>query len=458
MFEINHKLWVGAHTFYNHYKNKPETSSKNLCEDYSWRKRLLNSPNGDLLVKNSLFNDLNNSSKIYLAHVTYSVKDIIESGYVYPSGGCLVGSVYCLPVTKCRDGLRMHNLGSYIYNKEAPMTSNKNNIKPDVLLFEIDNTLSPKKLIGIDYLKLGNNHYNIYRSLEYLLSIKERNNLHEIILKKIKNSTNFLSLSNYYYHNNNQKVDCVKFLDLYIETIDNLPILGYLYFEVVSEYIMLFQDNKEATRFHKLGEFYNPSYKDLMFNLFPDLSKNFKLDFFKPKFEMICHYIKENGLFKNFDEMQMLKYICERLIFLSNVRLFNNNETLINFDHLNWGFDEISPIIHPLVGQIIHRELRTFNRYPDFYFYFDQLKALQVWNYWNYMDVVTPFNGVIPKGEIGINPASTKLEYKVFLCDVYNENNNLFLKKKGLVDVKIAAKLIDFKLSFMRKQNKNCLK
>lgn len=48
IFEKNHKQWENAHMFYDDYKRNPIASSKNVTEDYFWRKKILNSPNGEL--------------------------------------------------------------------------------------------------------------------------------------------------------------------------------------------------------------------------------------------------------------------------------------------------------------------------------------------------------------------------------------------------------------------------
>ena len=457
ILETNYKQWGEAHIFYNVHNYKSVSSSKNAVEEYNWMKKISNSPNGQLFEKNCFFNSLCTSNKIYLAHITYNLKEILNCGYIYSSGGCLVGSIYCIPLTKSENGLRMHNLGSYIYTKEAPLAS-KIRKKPDIVLFEIEIPFSSKNLIGIDYLKLGNNHFNIYKSLEYLLSSRERFDLQEIILTRIKRSIEYLSTSNYYYHTNYRDIDYSEFLNLFIKTIDELPILGYFYFEVISEYLMLFQDGKDATKYNKLGEFYNPSYKNLMFKLYPSLAGNFKLNLFKPSFKTLCKYIEDNRLFKIFNAKQMLKYLCEKLIFLSTARLINNVEKATSWGNLQWNFDSLLEIAQPLVGHIIHRELRTFDRYPDFYFYFDQIKALQVWNYWNHMDIAIPFSGLIPKGEVGINPAYPNLKYKVFKSDVYKKDNDCFISPKNEINIKIAPKLVNLKSSFMRKPNFDCLK
>ena len=140
----------------------------------------------------------------------------------------------------------------------------------------------------------------------------------------------------------------------------------------------------------------------------------------------------------------------EKLIFLTNARLLSKRTKLTNWNKLTWDFESLSDFAAPLIGHLIHRELRSFGRYPDFYFYFDQYKALQIWNYWNYMDIVIPFNGVIPKGEIGINPAYPNLKYNTYIGEVENKNEHTFLHPKKQIQLDITPKLVDLKFTFMR--------
>lgn len=446
-------MWAEGHVFYNMFEHEPDYKSpKYALEEYKWRKRLLEeSPNGKLLVSNSLFNSLRDSKKIYLAHTTCSLDKILKSGCLYSSGGCLIGSIYCSPITKEGTRLRLHNLGKYIVDIETPLVYKDCPKKVDTLIFEIQLSGSGSNhnnFIGIDYLRLGKVHYSIYKELEYLLSCEERFDLHNLIINRIKSSLEYLSLcSSHFYHRLN--LDPKTFLDLFVRSIDSLPILGYIYFEAISEYLMLYQDNEQAKIYANLGEFYNPSYKNLMYSLQPLLKKQYKLSYFKPSLRELIQYVEGNKLFTKFDAGHMTGYLADRLVFLTNVRLFDLNKKPIDWFNLRWDFENLVESAEPLVGHLIHRELRNFGRYPDFYFYFDQNKALQVWNYWNHMDVVIPFNGVIPKGEVGINPAYPDLKYKVYLGKVVSNSEFSYVEPVRPLKLDIVPRLVDQRFSRM---------
>ena len=266
--------WSNSHIFYGQFDNSPKKEfCKELKDEYLWRENMSSdSINGGLIRNNSFFNGLKSNNKQFLAHITYGLDDILNSKSLFASGGCLVGSIYSTPLNLENNRFRMHNLGEYIFDKEASILGQKKDSKvPDILIFEIDETpLWNSHLIGIDYLGLGEIHTLIYKDLEYLLSVQERFNLQETINRRVKKSMDFLSLcSSIYYGNYNVNPDL--FIQCYTQTIPNLTILGYIYFEVISEYVMLFQDTKISQIYKDLGELYSPSYKNLMYDLQPGL-------------------------------------------------------------------------------------------------------------------------------------------------------------------------------------------
>jgi len=149
-----------------------------------------------------------------------------------------------------------------------------------------------------------------------------------------------------------------------------------------------------------------------------------------------------------------VSYVVDRLIFLTNARLLSCESELIDWSRFKWNFDNLSRHATPLVGHLIHRELRSFGRYPNFYFYFDQYKALQVWNYWNSMDIALPFNGIIPKGEIGINPAHADLNYKIYTCKAKHDLDKTYLEINKRINIDIEPRMVNLKFIFMRSKDK----
>lgn len=454
--------WSEAHVFYNLFTHKPAgDSSRDLLNEYKWRMEAMAAPNGSLLTENSVFDLLRKNNKLYFLHVTPNLKKILENGSIYSSGGCLMGAVYATPLFQDKGRLRLHNLGKYIYEKEAPRalyySGSKN--KLDGLVVEV---VLPRgnheNLIGIDYTKLGKVHLNIYRELEYLLSFEERLRIYKILIDKTRKSMAYLDLvHNAYFYD--REIDPEEFFRLFVAAVENLPILGYLYFEVVAEYLLLFQDCPSAIDRKKIGEFCNFTYKDLMFDFFPSLLKSTSLSIFSPSIERLAGYIEKKKIISNLDRKKMVDYMARRLTFLTNTRLLNsdNPDTAIHWLAMKWDFEHLTTVAPGLLGHLIHRELRNFGRYPDFYFYFDQFKALQAWNYWNHMDIAIPFNGFIPKGETGINPAATNLKYKIYSAKITSDKIFSFAEPQAELPVKLVPRLVDIRFTTMRsKAGKHC--
>lgn len=445
---------ASAHVFYDDYLADSSEGHLESCSELEWRKELLKTPNGHLLTKNSFFDSMNNDVT-WLAHVTSSLDKIEESGVLYPSGGCLVGSVYSVPAYALRDGsFRMHNLGEWIYFKEAPIAMGDKASDLDILLFKIKQPQHRNTHpIGIDYTKLGQFHFENYMELRYLLTRKERHELEDVIEQRIKHSAGFLSEANRLVLQGELSFEeSVAFIDKYCRYVKELPILGYFYFETLVDYILYFQDDDVSRRFAEKGEFYNHYYKLVAKDINATLYKRFKLSSFAASSEKIIailrRYTDQGLIFKAFDEAHFMKFVARRLLFMIHSRLMTNhtaNHSVASIVSLH----EVTNDYAPLIGHLIHRELRSFNRFPDFYYYFDQVKALRVWNYWNHHGITVPFNGILPKGEIGINPTYIdETKYSIYHAKSVDDKGTLAIDRE--LDVRIASRLIELKHTLMR--------
>ncbi|MEV4561254.1 hypothetical protein AB0K51_30290, partial [Kitasatospora sp. NPDC049285] len=270
-FLNSYELWADAHAFFGAslVPTLPNTDDPLGVQKAAWTDRLaLGTPNGHLLRRNALFDALASGGKLHLLHVTHALEKISQDGVLYPSGGCLVGSIYCAPLTATNCGFRPHNLGSYVLTREAPAFLAKigqPDHAPTPLIFELN--LPPQAysgLAGVDYLRLGSIHLAIYTHLEYLLSKAERHQLRETVVSRVKNSTAFLALAAAIAYQG-ATVEPADFLRQLDATIPRLPILGYLFFEALSEYVMLHSTSSRTRRLAELGEFNNWLYKEMLF-------------------------------------------------------------------------------------------------------------------------------------------------------------------------------------------------
>ncbi|MER6302211.1 hypothetical protein ABT247_21985 [Kitasatospora sp. NPDC001539] len=447
-------LWADAHAFFDSAL-LPDAGQHGplAAQTASWHKRLTDeTPNGSLLRKNALFDSLSSDGKLHLLHVTHALEEISEEGVLYPSGGCLVGSIYCAPLTATEHGFRMHNLAAYVLTKEAPASLAKVGLSgraPTPLIFEI--TTPPQAyrgLAGVDYLRLGSIHLQIYTDLEYLLSKTERHHLRETVVGRIKNSAAFLALAAGIVYQGST-VTTEGFFQLLDAAIQRLPILGYLYFEALAEYLMLHSTSERTRQLADLGEFNNWLYKEMLFASLPDMAGKFNLARFRPRPQELATLLQ--GVDPTIDADHARSYLVERISYLVAARLFTSGQVPEAWHRTRWEFDSLATQLGPLLGHLIHRELRSFGRYPDFYFYFDQHKALQAWNYWNHMDIVAPFNGTMPKGEIGINPAYPNLDYRVWRAEPDSAGH---LHPTEQLALSIAPRLVDIKYTLMRNSSR----
>ena len=406
--------------------------------------------NSALLTNNSFFRLTRNQKKIYLIHTTKNKDRILADGFLYPSSGCLMGSVYLVPGMEQTDGtIRVHNLGAYYYQREAPLTLKLTNKSKNLSIFIIE-LIAPDDTkigtMGVNYLKFGKLHLDIYKKLTYLLNTKERNCLEEITSKKILKSLDFL-LNIADYEQRSSIGSKKKFFLALRKNVQNIPILGYVYFEALNKTMMLHQDDPMSKKYAELGEFYNWHYKDLMTYLYPYFFYNFNLGTFNPDFEKILGYISDNKLISHKDAFvedfyaQVFRLVKEAI----NMPTSKISKRAVHVE-------DFSPDYEHLLGHMIHRELRNFDRYPNFYFYFDQIKALEMWNFWNQNHVIIPFNSIIPKGEIGLNPAHlNNFKYKIYDAEnIHEKNGALFIEKGKVQQIQVATRLVDHRHLFLR--------
>jgi hypothetical protein len=342
----------------------------------------------------------------------------------------------------------MHNLGAYVLDKEAPASVARTGPPgrtPTPLVFEVTLPAQAYRgLAGIDYLRLGSIHLQIFSRLEYLLSKAERYRLRETIVSRAKNSTAFLALAAAITYED-ARVTPESFLGVLHDAIPRLPILGYLYFEALAEYLMLHSTTPRTARRAEAGEFDNWLYKDMLFASFPHMAGRFDLARFRPRPRDLDALLRRAD--RGVDTAHARAYLTERISYLAAARLFTPGQVPGAWHRTRWEFDGLTRRLGPLLGHLIHRELRGFGRYPDFYFYYDQHKALQAWNYWNHLDIVVPFNGTFPKGEVGINPAYPDLRYRVWRAERDGAGR---LHPAEELALTIAPRLVDIKHTLMR--------
>lgn len=391
--------WDHAHTDYTMPVQRRSPAS--LAESESdWRRYLEGSaPNGWLIRENTMAAALASGRPIYLLHVTRDIDAIRTSRQLHVSTGCLVGALYCSQLTSEREGLRPHNLGAYLMRTKPATTP---------MIFEVapDAPIRPK---GVDYLHLGSIHLRTYLRYESFLTPAEHDQLNRTVLAGLRAAAPFLDVA---LHNAaGQATAAPQFIDQLSAAVPRVPFLGYLYFEVLSEYLMLHSATPETKTYAQAGELNNWLYKRLAFAAVDGMDQLFDLARFTPPHHRLVQLIEgiEPALAPGAAE-----YVRRRFSHLFARTALHPSQDAASFTFQGTDLSTLRTSAPGLIGQMIFREIRYMPRYLQLYHCFEKAKALEAWDYWNNEGIPTPFNGVTPKGEIGINPAYPRSAVRVW--------------------------------------------
>ncbi|SFF94817.1 hypothetical protein SAMN05216251_14315 [Actinacidiphila alni] len=426
--------WDRAHTDFTRPPNRPAPAGLTASET-DWRTRLeTTTPGGWLLADNAMTTTMTSGKPIHLMHTTNALDAIRASGQLYASSGCLVAAVYCAPLTPVAGGLRPHNLGAYL-RQTKPHTQ--------TLILQIT-PAAPAAARGIDYLRLGPVHLRTYQQHRSFLTAQEDDQLRTAAVSRIRATASFLDML--LANATGRLTDPAAFVDRLAAAVPGFPFLGYLYFEVLSEYLMLHSTSTETAACAEHGEMNNLLYKRLAFTAVPGMAKLFDLALFHPDSQTLRGLIAgiEPGLADG-----AATYTRDRLshLFAAVALHPGQDATSVTFAQPAT-FEDVAAYAPGLLGQTLFREMRILPRYPQLYPVFEQAKALEAWSYWNTHRIATPFNGVLPKGEIGVSTAHPGSNLRAWAATT-DDRGLLHLAEP--IDIAPSPRLADLHLTAMRR-------
>ena len=355
----------------DHTSNATRPGPAGLATEADWHHHLAHeTPNGWLLSGNAMTKTLATGRPIHLMHTTVALDAIRASGHLYASTGCLVAAL-CLRAPHPPEPSRPHaphNLGTYLLETKKHTRT---------LVFEItpDAPVPPK---GIDYLRLGAIHLRTYLTHRSFLTEAEDAQLRRAVLDRLRAAATFLGtlLAN---AAGTPTADA-EFIDQLAATVPTFPFLGYLYFEVLSEYLMLHSTAAETKEYAQLGEMNNRLYKRLAFSAVQGMDQLFDLSRFDPGHDRLLQLVGqiEAGLTAG-----VARFTRRRLSHLFASVALVPGEDAASFTFRHGDFDALAATAPHLLGQLVFREMRIINRYPQLYLAFEQTKALEAWGYWN---------------------------------------------------------------------------
>ncbi|MFJ6781213.1 hypothetical protein [Streptomyces yangpuensis] len=394
--------WEHAHTDYTVPVQRRSPASLADSEG-DWRDHLEHStPNGWLIRNNAMTEALVSGRPLYLLHTTRGIDAIRTSGQVHVSSGCLVGALYCSPLAGQREGLRPHNLGAYLLATKPDTT-------PVILEVTPDAPIPPK---GVDYLHLGAIHLRTYLRYRNFLTPAETDQLDRTVLAGLRAAAAFLDLA--LRNATGHATPAPDFIDRLADAVRAVPFLGYLYFEVLSEYLMLHSTTPETKTYAQAGELNNWLYKRLAFAAVDGMDQLFDLARFKPRHHCLVQLIEgiEPALSPGVAE-----YVRQRLSHLLARTGLDPSQDAASVTFQGADLSTIRKTAPGLLGQMVFREIRYMSRYRELYHCFEKSKALEAWDYWNSQGIAAPFNGILPKGEIGISPAYPRASVRMWTAE-----------------------------------------
>lgn len=425
--------WEDAHTDYAEPAHRAAPAGLAATES-DWRDHVeQDTPNGWLLRGNAMVQRLTSGRPIHLMHTTVALDAIRSTGQLHASSGCLVAALYCAPLTQEAAGLRPHNLGSYLLETKKHTQTLVLEIIPDA-------PVPPK---GVDYLRLGGIHLRTYQEHRSFLTPAEDSRLRRSVLQQVQATASFFDLL--LVLATSRCVPEADFIDQLAAAIPEFPFLGYLYFEVLSEYLMLHSASPETKSLAETGELNNRLYKRLAFRAVSGMERLFDLSCFRPGHDTLHQII---GSIEPTLAPQVAGYVQSRLSHLFAALALAPDQDATSFSFQGTDFDVLAAAAPGLLGQALFRRLRVTERYPQLYHCFEQAKALEVWDYWNTEGIATPFNGFLPKGEIGINPAYPRATCGVWTAETCERG---LLHPVERVEAVPVARLADLSQTAMRR-------
>ncbi|WP_240152227.1 hypothetical protein [Streptomyces mobaraensis] len=360
-----------------------------------WLTTHRHTPNGHLLNVdgNAMLTTLTSGRPIHLMHTTPALDAIRTTGELHGAAGCLVGALYCAPLTPTAAGLRPHNLGAYLLETKTDTRTLVLEIRPE----------RPSRAKGLNYLRLGGIHLNTYDAHRSFLTAAEDHRIRQAAVRRVNETAGFLDLL-LADARGARTTSPTTFFHQLAAAVPRMPFLGYLYFEVLCEYLLLHSTSPQTKAYAATGEMNTRLSKQLAFAAVATMGHLFDLALFNPGQAQLTELIDriEPAL-----ALGATAYTRHRLphLFACAALGPDRDAGAVSFRDAATDFDSLAAAAPHLAGQLVFREMRTLPRYPALFPVFEQAKATSVYDYWNREEIAAPFNGVLPKGELGLNLA-----------------------------------------------------
>jgi len=376
-------------------------------------------PNSTLLQSNILFENLEKHWWFWVLHVTKNRDQIIKSGKMYVSTGCLPYTIYWVPALPWWD---VHNLIEYMLSKEIASQNNE-----QWLLYIHFNALHQQTNIynnWFDSRACWNEYYTIIQKLSKsnISEVKEQTQelIHQATIHRTDISSELNILSELYYTKSNKYN---RIIDTYTSLCQKNNFFTWVSLEVLIEYIMLYQDDTRSQYLKQNNEVNNEHYKNIIFSLAPSMKWNFNISHFIFDPKQRSDKIIENHCISQFDYEHFIRFISTRILHNLTYKIL---------------WSELPDDSESLIWNIIYHTAKRNEHYAAFQSAFNTERKDFIHTTRKKYNTVFPYNSVIPKWEIWINPHILDWSYDVYTC--YKDQGKLVLWNK--VDIVLTDSLI----------------
>lgn len=370
-----------------------------LNDGFSYRSICDELPHSHLLKHNAIFNMLKNQNVTTLAHQTANIDQIKKTGSILKSFGCLGRAVYTIPVYK--DSKSKIPYYDNFYNLVLSHQDSQLLSEMGTIIIESRNTaLKNRVLFGMNYLRMG-------RFIELLSRrLTSHKSEGDIIGSKVDTLVSSFEMGVIRNPESSAK-----------EVLDSLSKLGrqssffaLLYYEALTQVIMLSSKDEETIHLSRKGELNAQSYYSILSAYKTFDSQRFDATDFTPTYDQLLNLIdtmnQENVILVNQET--------------TAVRCAANVVSIIN--HLG----SVSDFRQHLYGQefLVGAEKNTLNAVLSLF-------TQELDDYYVKHDVLYVVNTATFKPEFGLVREETQTEYLI-----YNQD-----KTTIKLDVKLRTKL-----------------
>lgn len=380
-------------------------------------------PNGSVMYKTT--NDVFN-----VVHQTKYKREISESGFLKISrAGCMGNLVYTTELVGEEGNLLGgHAIG--LHEREYA----ENAINKDHFIFMTVEQTSNKLTNWIDKLGRGglfldarkvtlSTNVNVkYREIDRAVSHKSLAHYRRIAPLLVISDLYRTSLK--YLETNQSTIQTFNLVKQALRDISEGKdsICNGIFFEILKDFILLFQDDPQSQEFLKLDSFNMDNQYKIFFRLDPNLKKDWDTGRFPVAFEAVLDEFTKRGLIKSKkDQLQFMRFFLDRLAYYINVGCLEGRVSR-NAAEVK-SFNELAKLLPNLAGIIYNSELKKkFKASPFFEHYECNLRNLYNHSYDDRGIDITVKCGISRTEEIGIRENAS---VKFFDFDVFqNEHGN----------------------------------